>query len=70
MRIVRTPEGVIYDPTGKANGRGAYLHDRRSCWERALNGSLSQALKKELTATDKSHLTQIMNDLPEEENEN
>ena len=26
MRIVRTPEGtVINDPTGKANGRGAYL---------------------------------------------
>ena len=26
LRIVRTPEGiVIVDPTGKANGRGAYL---------------------------------------------
>ncbi len=26
LRIVRTPEGnVILDPTGKANGRGAYL---------------------------------------------
>lgn len=26
LRIVRTPEGnVIIDPTGKANGRGAYL---------------------------------------------
>jgi hypothetical protein len=70
MRIVRTPEGVVFDSTGKANGRGAYLHDKRSCWERALKGSLAQALKKELTETDKSHLTQIMNDLPEEENEN
>ena len=26
LRIVRTPDGsVIIDPTGKANGRGAYL---------------------------------------------
>lgn len=26
LRIVRTPEGnVIIDPTGKANGRGAYI---------------------------------------------
>lgn len=26
LRIVRTPEGsVIVDPSGKANGRGAYL---------------------------------------------
>ena len=26
LRVVRTPEGnVIYDPTGKANGRGVYL---------------------------------------------
>ena len=70
MRIVRNPEGVVFDPTGKANGRGAYLHDRRSCWERALKGSLAQALKTDLTETDKSHLTQIMRDLSEEEHEN
>ncbi len=26
LRIVRTPEGtIIYDETGKSNGRGAYL---------------------------------------------
>lgn len=66
MRIVRTPEGVRYDPTGKANGRGAYLHDKRSCWEKALKGSLAHALKTELSQTDKDHLTQIMNELKEE----
>ena len=70
MRVVRTTEGVVFDPTGKANGRGAYLHDRWSCWERALKGILAQALKTDLTETDKSHLTQIMNGLPEEKNEN
>ena len=26
MRVIRTPEGeVMYDPTGRANGRGAYV---------------------------------------------
>lgn len=36
-RIVRTPEcGTIIDPTGKRNGRGAYLCDQPACWEKAL----------------------------------
>jgi hypothetical protein len=36
-RIVRTGDGVVeVDPTGRKNGRGAYLCDRRSCWDRAL----------------------------------
>lgn len=63
MRIVRTSEGVRYDPTGKANGRGAYLHDKRSCWERALKGSLANALKTELSQTDIDHLTEILREL-------
>lgn len=45
IRVVRTPQGVQIDPTGKLAGRGAYIHDRRSCWERALAGSLAHALK-------------------------
>jgi predicted RNA-binding protein YlxR (DUF448 family) len=40
VRIVRTPDQrVVIDPTGRANGRGAYLHPARSCWEKALKGS-------------------------------
>ena len=32
MRIVRTPEGkVVFDPTGKANGRGAYICGSEEC---------------------------------------
>ena len=32
MRIVRTPEGkVAFDPTGKANGRGAYVCSSEEC---------------------------------------
>lgn len=47
IRIVRTPEGrVVVDPTGKANGRGAYLHASRPCWEKALKrGTIAVALK-------------------------
>jgi len=69
MRIVRTPEGVMYDATGKANGRGAYLHAKRSCWERALKGGLASALKTELNNEDMEHLHRIMKTLPEETGE-
>lgn len=47
MRIVRTPEGrVELDPTGRKNGRGAYLCDDPACWDRALRSDLlARALK-------------------------
>ena len=50
VRIVRTPEGrVAIDPTGKANGRGAYLCSEPVCWRRAISGNvLDRALKVEL----------------------
>ena len=50
-RLVRTPdEGVIVDPTGKKNGRGAYLCDQVSCWDKALSTSiLNQALKTNIS---------------------
>ncbi len=50
VRVVRTPdEGVQIDPTGKRNGRGAYLCTRFSCWERAATGNaLDRALKTEI----------------------
>jgi predicted RNA-binding protein YlxR (DUF448 family) len=63
---VRRPEGVQIDPTGKLSGRGAYLHNRRSCWERGLKGALAQALKTELTADDIQSLSAFASALPEE----
>lgn len=66
IRIVRTSEAVQVDPTGKLPGRGAYLHDRRACWERGLRGSLAHALKTELTAEDKARLLAFMQTLPED----
>ena len=64
MRLVRTPDGVQLDPGGKAAGRGAYLHNDRTCWERALKGALANALKVELTEQDRLYLHGIMSSLP------
>ncbi len=51
MRIVRTTQGVVVDPTGKLAGRGAYVHRSAACWEAALKGSrIEQALRTKLTA--------------------
>ena len=50
-RIVRTENGVVLDPTGKRNGRGAYLCDQPACWEKAVRkGLLNTALNTHLTA--------------------
>ena len=63
---MRTPEGVFIDPTGKQNGRGAYLHNQQSCWELGLKTGLERALKVALSPADKERLTQFMQNLPEE----
>lgn len=65
VRIVRTAGGVLVDPTGKLAGRGAYLHDHRSCWENGLKGSLANALKVVLTPSDREHLETFMRTLSE-----
>jgi hypothetical protein len=46
LRVVRTPDGsVVYDPTGKANGRGAYVcHDEGCITGAAARGGLARAL--------------------------
>ena len=66
LRIVRTVDGVRVDPTGKLAGRGAYLHDKRWCWERGLKGTLAHALKTELSNDDRVRLEAFMNTLPTE----
>lgn len=66
IRIVRLPDGIKVDPTGKQAGRGAYLHDQRSCWENALKGALARALRTELTNDDRDYLLAFMENLPDE----
>ena len=35
LRIVRTPEGeVLADETGRLNGRGAYVCNKKECFEK------------------------------------
>lgn len=66
IRLVRRPEGVQVDLTGKLAGRGAYLHNVRICWEKGLKGPLAHALKVNLTANDLDRLHQFIQTLPEE----
>ncbi|UZQ30080.1 MAG: YlxR family protein [Spiroplasma phoeniceum] len=51
VRIVKTPNGeIIIDPTGKANGRGAYLRPTLEIYEKEKKShSLERALKTKLT---------------------
>jgi len=66
IRIVRTEEGIKIDPSGKLNGRGAYLHEQRSCWETGMKGSLEHALKVELSEADRALLQEHLSKLTAE----
>ena len=60
IRLVRGQDGVVRpDPTGRAHGRGAYLHADPACFdaarrrravERALKAEVPAALWEALTA--------------------
>jgi uncharacterized protein len=66
LRLVYLPDGVQVDLTGKKAGRGAYLHNVRSCWEKGLKGPLAHSLKVNLTPDDFDRLFQFMQNLPDE----
>ncbi len=60
LRIVRTPEGPVFDPTGRANGRGAYVCDI-ACLERARKAKkLQRALKSDVSNEDYERLVRSM----------
>lgn len=68
IRIVRSPEGVCIDPTGRMPGRGAYLHETKDCWEKALKrGALGRALKADITPAEMEILQAHMESLAENE---
>ncbi len=54
VRFVRTPDGTVeVDPTGKANGRGAYVHATVECFEVAIRKrKLSSALRANVSEDD------------------
>lgn len=70
VRLVRTTEGrVEVDPTGKKNGRGAYLTADRAIWEQALaRNVLARALKTEISPEDVAALRAHAATLPTHEN--
>lgn len=57
-RIVSTPDdGVVIDPSGKRNGRGAYLCSQSACWEKALRTNiLEQALRTRISPVERETL--------------
>ena len=65
IRIVRTSEGIKIDPSGKLAGRGAYLHDKKSCWEKGIKGALAHNLKAELSDKDIEYLLSFIANMPE-----
>ncbi|WP_067617105.1 RNase P modulator RnpM [Alicyclobacillus acidiphilus] len=53
IRVVHTPDGdVLIDPTGKQNGRGAYLCPDETCLQTAQKKkSLERALKMSIPSS-------------------
>ena len=60
VRLVRTPEGVKVDMTGKMNGRGAYVHADPDCWRPAIKGSLAHALRTTLNEEERALLMEAL----------
>lgn len=68
IRVVRTEQGVVADPTGKLAGRGAYIHGTQTCWNRVLESNrLNQALRTVLQQADRESLLAFGATLPEDD---
>ncbi len=67
VRIVRAAGGgvAVEEPGERLPGRGAYLHRRRSCWERALRGGrIGAALRAKPAAADVAGLRRRLETMP------
>ncbi|HEY3210405.1 MAG TPA: YlxR family protein [Actinomycetota bacterium] len=58
IRVVRSPDRrVALDPTGRAAGRGAYVHPSRECLRLALRrGAIARALQAPLGQAEAARL--------------
>jgi len=57
LRVVLTPDGdVVFDPSGKVSGRGAYLCKNPECIkaEMSKSGRLARSLKHNITSEELS----------------
>jgi len=64
LRIVRSEEGIYPDPTGKADGRGAYVCHTPECFEllvkkRALNRAYKASIGDDVYAALKERLSEL-----------
>lgn len=56
---MRADAGVEVDPTGRKNGRGAYLCRRAECWDVSTQSDrLGRALRRKLTVDEIARLTE------------
>ena len=56
-RFVTADNGVFYDPTGKQEGRGAYICDTPQCTQQAATSQLlARALRVRLTDADRDRI--------------
>ena len=63
-RLVMTAAGLRHDPTGKKDGRGAYLCSDNCCWQRAIDSNLlAKALRKSLQVEDRQLLRTLATEL-------
>jgi predicted RNA-binding protein YlxR (DUF448 family) len=69
IRLVRTPDGVVVDQTGKLAGRGAYLHAVPECWERGVKKNLEKALNVTLNAKNQAELIAFQETFSAEDND-
>jgi len=58
VRVAKTPAGSVrIDLDGKANGRGAYVCGKPSCWEEALTKDrLARALRTAISPDERADL--------------
>ncbi|MGB7340959.1 MAG: YlxR family protein [Phototrophicaceae bacterium] len=60
IRLVRTPDGIHVDPSGKQEGRGAYVCDSTDCRQQAASTTiLNKALRMSLSDEDRQRLRDI-----------
>ena len=64
VRLVRTPDGIFIDETGKMPGRGAYLHADPACWEIGVKKHLQKALKATFRESDQERLLDYLDSIP------
>ena len=72
IRVLKTPENeIVIDPTGKKNGRGAYICCSLECLRKAirtkgLERSLKVSIPKELIETLEKEMVKLESDRKED----